>query len=494
MEKIIWLINDNRKDLVDAQRKINSRGSMRAVCIFSHDALKRSIDGAGEESKPSLIVMDADTERKYPDMLATINREQALAGVPVFFMSEGQSPENDDECFSKGALAIVRKPMTEHGIKRIERMAWQYDATRNYERYMQKQIAELNSAKEIYRLNKQLENRNRFLNQIFGKYFPDDVVEEILNEPGGSMIGGKKKDVSVLISDLRGFSAIAEAVEPDKLMNMLNFYYTAMEEAIISEHGTIIEFMGDGILAVFGNMAEDENHCLKALRAAVKMQQAMAGVNEYMKSKALPRLEMGIGVDRGEAFVGNVGSEKMMRYNVIGRVVNRVARIEGCTTGGQIFASTDLLEMVSRVDKGDVQSLDVKGFHDSVNFCEIYAVNELVNHAFEEIEAVPLKKATDNFVLRLNRVDGKTIRDKYYFAKLLYANRVRIIIENEDMIPNLELFDDLHISVVDSKGKTICRDVYAKVTGLEGNQMTLRHTHSNSDYEAWLGIAIGEKT
>ena len=199
----------------------------------------------------------------------------------------------------------------------------------------------------IKKLNSQLELRNKLISATFGRYLSDEIVKELLETPGGLQIGGKKRHITVMMSDLRGFTQISEYLDPVQLIDMLNHYLTVMTDIISRHKGTIIEFLGDGILIIFGAPIENEKHALEAVSAAIEMQAAMPEINNWNLKQGYPELSMGIGINTGEMIVGNIGSEKHTRYGVIGKHVNLCGRIESYTVGGQILISPKTRSLIS---------------------------------------------------------------------------------------------------------------------------------------------------
>ena len=136
MEKIIWVIGDDRLEMIEAQRRINAAGSMRALCLLSFEAVQKAAlaQEEGERSRistPSLIIFDYQMAKKedFASVLF-LRKQQSLGGVPLFFMTEKRSEELDEECYEKGATVVVHKPFSRAGIMRIERTAWQHEATK----------------------------------------------------------------------------------------------------------------------------------------------------------------------------------------------------------------------------------------------------------------------------------------------------------------------------------------------------------------------------
>ena len=187
--------------------------------------------------------------------------------------------------------------------------------------------------------HRRTEVRNGFIKQVFGRYVTDDVVEKLLEDPRGLELGGEKRVVSVMMSDLRAFTAIAERLSPEQVVELLNVYLGAMSEVIAQHQGTINEFIGDGILAVFGAPIRREDATESAVRCALAMQLEMSRVNPQLAGLGIPPLEMGIGINTGEVVIGNIGSAKRAKYGVVGSNVNLAARIESATVGGQVLVS-----------------------------------------------------------------------------------------------------------------------------------------------------------
>ncbi|MBW4693925.1 MAG: adenylate/guanylate cyclase domain-containing protein [Lyngbya sp. HA4199-MV5] len=191
------------------------------------------------------------------------------------------------------------------------------------------------------------------MRRTFGRYLTDEVVASLLETPGGLTLGGERRKVTILISDLRGFSAISERLPPEQVVTILNLYLGTMSDTITYYNGTINEFIGDGIFVMFGAPIFREDDSERAVACAIAMQSAMADVNRQNQQLGLPAIEMGIGINTGEVVVGNIGSQRRAKYTVIGNHVNLAARIESYTVGGQILVSEDTYR-----DAGDLVKVD----------------------------------------------------------------------------------------------------------------------------------------
>lgn len=380
MKKNIWVVCNNKKELYDIQHCIDDGGGMKAIIVPSIEAVKRNIERCDSQNgfmiKPSLILGDADMGL---DMLKEcvdyIQEIPAYAGVPVLLMCRERTPELDIECYGLGAMIVLQKPISELDIVRIERASWQYEMTCNYEKILQKQASVIEATKEIKELNDKLEARNKILQQVFGKYFSEDIVNVILDQPGGDALGGEKINVSILMADLRGFTTLSDKLEADAVVDIIDNFLAEMTKIIKEYKGVVIEFIGDEVLAIFGAPTPLECSEGNAIAAAITMQNKMRSINEYNRSKDYPEIGMGIGINKGEVFIGNIGSEYLMRYNVIGTNVNLCSRIEGYSSKGQILVSEaavnnikDILTIKNRY------YIDPKGFSGDIPIVEVTGI------------------------------------------------------------------------------------------------------------------------
>lgn len=216
----------------------------------------------------------------------------------------------------------------------------------------------------------------RRLTSAFGEYVSPEVLERVLLE--GATLGGEVRTVSVLMSDLRGFTTMAERLPPAEISTIMNEYLTAMVDAIMSHRGIVSDFIGDGILAFFGAPSDDPEHAWHAVLTALDMQAALAQLNERWEREGRPRLSMGIAVNTGEVFAGNVGSPKKKKYAVMGDPVNTVSRMEGQNRelGTSILISAATLAAVEgRVVARDRGAVKVKGKAQAVELFELMALS-----------------------------------------------------------------------------------------------------------------------
>ena len=216
------------------------------------------------------------------------------------------------------------------------------------------------------------------VNSALVRYTSPDIADYALTTAEGQKSGGLTKNVTIMMSDLRGFTALSAKLGAEKLIKVLNHYFEAMVAAIQKYNGTVIEFLGDGIFAVFGAPKDLPDHPVKAVKCAVEMQMAMKEVNEWNKENGYPELEMGIGVNTGNVVVGNIGSEKKMKYGCMGSAVNITGRLESLTIGGQLFITENTRNLIREdlLIKSESSFLP-KGSPEELKYYEIEGVGDL---------------------------------------------------------------------------------------------------------------------
>ena len=180
-------------------------------------------------------------------------------------------------------------------------------------------------------------------------------------------LGGELKTVSILMSDLRGFSALSERLGPETMIGLLNRYFARMVPVILEHRGTINEFIGDAILVLFGAPVERPDDAERAVRCAWAMQRTMAAFNAESRALGLPELTMGIGLHAGRVVAGNIGSSDRVKYGVVGPAVNLASRVQSLAHGGQVLLTGAALARVrGSVRVGPAVRTRVKGVSEPV--------------------------------------------------------------------------------------------------------------------------------
>jgi adenylate cyclase len=304
------------------------------------------------------------------------------------------------------------------------------------------------------------------IRKTFGRYLSDEVVATLLENPEKRKLGGERRRVTILTSDLRGFTLLSERLSPEQVIQVLNFYLSYMADVIYQYQGTIDEFIGDGILVVFGTPTPHNDDAERAIACAIHMQLAMEQVNKQMQAWGLPNLEMGIGVNTGEVVVGNIGSEKRTKYGIVGSQVNVAFRIESYTVGGQILISeATWQEVADTVKVRRMEEVHLKGVQTPVMVYEVSSIqgkyNLSLTTTYEKLywirEAIPLQY----FIL-----DGKHVSDSCYWGNLikLSAKEAEIAVDSNFQACIPPPLENIKINFFFANdGETPRYDVYAKV-------------------------------
>ena len=328
----------------------------------------------------------------------------------------------------------------------------------------------------IRELNHRLELRNRVLQETFGRYLSDEVVSEILASPQGWALGGQKRELSILMSDLRGFTALSERMEPQDLLTMLNHYFGQMYEEIERFHGTLIEFLGDGMLVVFGAPTPSARHADDAVAAALGMQRRMEAINRWNRERGYEELGMGIGINTDEMILGNIGSEKRTKYGVLGAAVNLAGRIESYTTQGQILLSPTTRAAV-REELRIEQTFSVypKGVDREIELSDITGIGAPYDLFLDRRETEALRPLKKPLCIRFSQLEGKhSSVEKQEWEILALSGE------------EAELRTGLALTAYENLKLFIGGDLYAKVVALTGGTARLHFTAKPPCFSAWL--------
>ena len=285
------------------------------------------------------------------------------------------------------------------------------------------------SYEKLVSLNKELDRRHQFIRKTFGRYTSDEIVDAILDAPDGLKLGGEKREVTLLMSDVRGFTALAERLEPTEVVAILNHYLSVMVELIHRYGGNIDEIIGDAILVIFGAPLVVDDAVQQAVRCALEMQQAMCGVNEYNRRGGWPEIEMGIALHTGDVVVGNIGSTKRSKYAVVGQTVNLTARIESFTVGGQVLVSPALIRAATPgLILGDRVEVHAKGMQEALTCRELLGHEDHPELALDQQgdSCIALVEPQHMYYLRLT---GKHLSEQVQPATLVGLSRRQGVVE-----------------------------------------------------------------
>jgi adenylate cyclase len=341
---------------------------------------------------------------------------------------------------------------------------------------------------ELQRLAEQVELRNQFIRKTFGRYLTDEVVTTLLESASGLRMGGQKRKVTMLMSDLRGFTSLSERLAPERVVAMLNRYLTAMVTVIKQYEGTIDEFIGDAIFVLFGAPTWQEDDAQRAVACAVAMQLALESVNEENRQEDLAEVEMGIGVHTGQVVVGNIGSPERMKYGVVGSHVNLASRIQSYTTGGQILISeTTRHEAGSILRIGKQTEVNAKGVEHPITLSEVLGIGGRYKLFLPDTaQADPVVSLVAEIPLRYAIVEGNRLGGEVLQGALTKLSSKGAEARLEGPVP---AFANLKVNLIDARGQPVPGSLYVKVTGTVAGTSTgvsVRFTSMSPDIGTFL--------
>ncbi len=308
-----------------------------------------------------------------------------------------------------------------------------------------------------------LRDRDHIRN-TFGRFMSDDVVNAILESPEGAQIGGAKRQATIMMTDLRGFTSMGERLTAEDVVAILNIYLEIMTDIIFKYKGTIIAFIGDAILIIFGAPIARENDVQRAVACAVEMQLAMQTVNTRCRNMGYPEIRQGIGVNTGKVIVGNIGSEKQMKYDCIGRNVNLASRIESYTVGGQIMISESTKVAcpgILRID--DQTEVFPKGFRQPIMIYDVGGIGGDFNVYLKAKRKGDFLKLKIPIRMEFNVLKGNESGADFYPGVIMSLTGQEAQVRSATQ---LNILDNLRIKLFDRKNKIITVELLAKVTDI----------------------------
>ena len=334
---------------------------------------------------------------------------------------------------------------------------------------------------EIIDLIGRLTRVNAFIRRTFGRYLSDEVVANLLDSPDHLELGGEKRKVTILMSDLRGFTSLSEQLLPEQVVQVLNNYLGTMVEVITRHRGTIDEFIGDAILVVFGAPISRSDDARRAVACALDMQLAIERVNAINQDAGLPAIEMGIAVHTGEVVVGNIGSERRSKYAVVGANVNVVARIESNTLGGQVLISQSTAEEAGDdLRLGHCVSLNAKGIRDPITVHDLLGLGGRYDLHLPQNEDELIDLPTP-VPVRFAELIGKNVSDDLFEATV-----VRLGARHAELSTDREVEPLTNLKLALSGGHQ--QELYAKVIEpIDGaEEMAIRFTSADADVRIFV--------
>ena len=421
--------------------------------------------------KPDLILLDV----MMPEMdgfetCRHLKASEQWRDIPVIFLTAKTDTNDIVQGFELGAVDYVAKPFNAHEL-----------------------LARVNTHLTVDELRRRLALKNvelarahALVRSAFGRYVSEEVATSILESPEGLELGGEEREVTILMSDLRGFTALAARLSPQAVISFLNLYLEAMVEVIGFYGGTIDEIIGDAILVIFGAPLPSEDHAAKAVACGLAMQLAMPTVNQRLSAMGASELEMGIGINTGRVIVGNIGSERRTKYAAVGSNVNMAGRIESFTTGGQLLVSESTRSAVGAALRIDSQfTVEPKGASGSVQLYEIGGIGEPYNLWTPD-------RSEGLCALKVALTVSFTVLEEKFVGRTLHSGRLVAVSANEAEVEcefQVLLLSNLKMDLVATSDAHPGGEIYAKVVkapSKEGGPARIRFTSVSPDLKVWL--------
>jgi adenylate cyclase len=466
MSSRILVVDDTPANIQALAAILKDKGYQISVATNGKQALD-----AVARVQPDLILLDV----MMPEMdgFETCRRLKAAEQwrqIPVIFLTARTETADLVQGFELGAVDYVAKPFNAHELLARVNTHLTLDELR---RSLAAKNAELARAHELVR-------------RAFGRYVSEEVATSILHSPEGLELGGEEREITILMSDLRGFTALAARQAPREVIEFLNLYLEAMVDVISRYEGTIDEIIGDAILVIFGAPLACDDHAAKAVACGLAMQLAMAEVNQRLTATGAAELEMGIGIHTGRVIVGNIGSLRRTKYAAVGSNVNLAGRIESFTTGGQLLISENTRERIKAPLRIDGQfQVEPKGAAHSLQLYEVGGIGEPFNLSLPSKSEVlcPLPQPLPIcFTVLEEKFVGRTVHE----GRLAALAISEAGIESElSLVP----LSNLKIELKAVAGSNPGGEIYAKVIGATAGvpgQTRIRFTSLGPELKAWV--------
>jgi len=421
--------------------------------------------------QPHLILLDVVMpEMDGFETCRRIKSSEQWRHIPIIFLTSKTETTDIVQGFELGAVDYVAKPYNAHELLARVNTHLTLDELR---RSLAAKNAELARAHELVR-------------RAFGRYVSEEVATSILQSPEGLELGGEEREVTILMSDLRGFTALAARQKPQEVIEFLNLYLEAMVDVISRYEGTIDEIIGDAILVIFGAPLACADHAAKAVACGLAMQLAMTEVNRRLVAKGAADLEMGIGIHTGRVIVGNIGSLRRTKYAAVGSNVNLAGRIESFTTGGQVLISENTREKIQApLQLAGQYKVEPKGAAHSIQLHEVRGLGAPFNLSLPE-KSVTLYLLPQPLPIRF------TVLEEKFAGRTVHEGRLAALSNNEGgMESELALvpLSNLKIELQPLAGANPGGEIYAKVigpvAGVSG-RTRIHFTSVSPDLKVWM--------
>ena len=466
----ILIVDDTPANVQVVATILRDRGYQLSVATNGLQAL-----AVAQRMRPDLILLDVlMPEMDGFEACARLKADASTRDIPVIFLTALADTRDLVRGFEAGAVDYVGKPFNSHEL--LARVATHLTVDQ--------------LRRDLSVKHEELARAHQLVRRAFGRYVSEEVADALLKTPEALALGGEEREATILMSDLRGFTALTERLAPQFVLEVLNLYLEAMVEVITRHHGTIDEIIGDAILVIFGAPLAFEDHAARAVACGIEMQLAMAEVNERLAARAGPRLQMGIGIHSGPVIVGNIGSLRRTKYAAVGSTVNMAGRVESFTVGGQLLISEATRQRVGvalRID-GELE-VEPKGARGALRLFEVGGMGPPYDLDLPRQDQ-PVTVLSTPLVVGFSVLEEKFAGRTQHPGSLVALSAVDAVLEAEFVPARLS---NLKITVAPGPAGSPGGELYAKVVRTVGRSGTcwLRITSAGTAFEEWASALSG---
>lgn len=469
----VLVVDDSRTNRLVLTANLQAEGYQVVAASEGPEALEKAREGGID-----LVLLDVVMKGMSGlEVLRLLRLRHSVAELPVIMVTSMNESEDTVTALDQGANDYVTKPIDFRVL--VARM--------------RTQLALRRATEEARHLAAALKDRNDFIRATLDRYLSTQVVESLLETPDGLRLGGERRSATILMCDLRGFTALTQAVPPEKVVRILNRYLGTMADIIREFDGTVDEFIGDAILALFGAPVQSPRDAERAVACAVKMQRAIEAINRSNRQDELPEIQMGVAINTGEVIVGNMGSARRAKYGAVGNPVNVAARVESYTVGGQVLITRNTLEAAGPLIEADgPHLLQAQGLREPIEYYDVRGVGGEYDLRLPRRES-PLRPLAVPIPIRCARMREKRQDGEEVEARLVALSSEGAEVSGGDSVAPLQT---LRLRFRGEDGNDIDGDVYCKVLQVheQGRGCVVRFTAFDPQAERFVRSALAAMT
>jgi class 3 adenylate cyclase len=465
MNERILVVDDIPANIRTVAAILKEQGYQLSVAANGRQALD-----VAEKIRPDLILLDV----MMPELdgfqtCQRIKSVEAVRDIPIIFLTARTDAADVVKGLESGAIDYVGKPFNAHELVARVNTHLTTDQLR----------------RGLAARNVQLARSHELVRHAFGRYVSEEVAEILLRTPEALELGGEECDATVLMSDLRGFTAMAERMPARDVIEVLNLYLGTMVDVIGRYEGTIDEIIGDAILVIFGAPVPFHDHAARAVACGLSMQLAMTEINQRLTKDGV-QLEMGIGIHTGSVVVGNIGSLGRTKYAAVGSNVNLTGRVESFTTGGQVLITQETRARIEATLRIDGQfEVEPKGAARSLLLFEIGGIGAPFALSLPS-RSTPPSALPAPLPVQFTVLEGKFLGHTVHDGHLTKLSDSEARLSSSHVPP---VFGNLKITVAATSQGNPAGEIYGKVVDPTPDAPGLarvRFTSATPELKAWM--------